>query len=230
MLLPCHLWFCHPNNVWWKVQIMGRGHSEHLGVHKEYNIRMDIRKRDWEGVDWIHLALNRDHWWLLWTHNESLDSHKRQEICWLVSFSRRTLLHGVSLVVGQSVQIVKNFEAPHHAVFSILLFSDTFSIIYNPPCIKHCINYAVQNVLLNKLRNKQRKIIIKSYLSVLHHITTKADMQLFSSVCCLVFCPPPEHKCEPSFCIPLLISSGCEWRRWSPDMESSLIPFILSSW
>jgi hypothetical protein len=31
--------------------------------HKwEDNIRMDLRERGWEGVDWIHLAQDRDQW------------------------------------------------------------------------------------------------------------------------------------------------------------------------
>jgi hypothetical protein len=29
----------------------------------EDNIRMDLRERGWEGVYWIHLVKNRDHWW-----------------------------------------------------------------------------------------------------------------------------------------------------------------------
>jgi hypothetical protein len=29
----------------------------------ENNIRMDLREIGWEGVDWIHLALDRDQWW-----------------------------------------------------------------------------------------------------------------------------------------------------------------------
>jgi len=26
---------------------------------------MDLRKTGWEGVDWIHLAHDRDQWWAL---------------------------------------------------------------------------------------------------------------------------------------------------------------------
>jgi hypothetical protein len=29
------------------------------------NIRMDLREIGWEGVDWIHLAQDRDQWWTL---------------------------------------------------------------------------------------------------------------------------------------------------------------------
>jgi hypothetical protein len=28
----------------------------------EHNIRMDLREIGWEGVDWIHLAQDRDQW------------------------------------------------------------------------------------------------------------------------------------------------------------------------
>jgi hypothetical protein len=31
----------------------------------EENIRMDPRETGWEGVDWIHLAKDRDQWWAL---------------------------------------------------------------------------------------------------------------------------------------------------------------------
>jgi hypothetical protein len=26
---------------------------------------MDLREKEWESVDWIHLALDRDQWWAL---------------------------------------------------------------------------------------------------------------------------------------------------------------------
>jgi hypothetical protein len=38
--------------------LKGRDHSEDLGVD---DIRKDLRERV-EGVDWIHLAQDRDHW------------------------------------------------------------------------------------------------------------------------------------------------------------------------
>jgi len=31
----------------------------------EDNIRMDLMEIVWEGVDWIHLAQDRDQWWVL---------------------------------------------------------------------------------------------------------------------------------------------------------------------
>jgi hypothetical protein len=29
------------------------------------NIRIDLREIVWEGVDWMHLAQDRDQWWAL---------------------------------------------------------------------------------------------------------------------------------------------------------------------
>jgi len=31
----------------------------------ENNIRMDLRELGWEGMDWMHVAQNRDQWWAL---------------------------------------------------------------------------------------------------------------------------------------------------------------------
>jgi hypothetical protein len=31
----------------------------------EDNIRMDLREIGWEGVDWMHLAEDKDQWWAL---------------------------------------------------------------------------------------------------------------------------------------------------------------------
>jgi hypothetical protein len=34
--------------------------------HRLYdNIKMDFKEIGWEGVDWSHLAENRDQWWAL---------------------------------------------------------------------------------------------------------------------------------------------------------------------
>jgi hypothetical protein len=30
---------------------------------REDNIRMDLKETGWEGVDWMHLAQDRDQWW-----------------------------------------------------------------------------------------------------------------------------------------------------------------------
>jgi hypothetical protein len=35
------------------------------GRRLEDNIRMDLRGKGWKGVNWIHLAQNRDFWWAL---------------------------------------------------------------------------------------------------------------------------------------------------------------------
>jgi len=35
------------------------------GHRLEDNIRMNLREIGWEGVDWIHLAQDRDKWWAL---------------------------------------------------------------------------------------------------------------------------------------------------------------------
>jgi hypothetical protein len=31
----------------------------------EYNIRMDLREIGWEAVGWVHLAQDREQWWVL---------------------------------------------------------------------------------------------------------------------------------------------------------------------
>jgi hypothetical protein len=39
-----------------------------LGIPRhrwEDNIKMDLRKKGWEGVDWMHLAQDRDQWRVL---------------------------------------------------------------------------------------------------------------------------------------------------------------------
>jgi len=61
---------------------------------------MDIREMGWEGVDWIHLAQDRDQWqalvnmvrylWVTLNVGNFLTSQVT------LSFSRGTLLHGVS--------------------------------------------------------------------------------------------------------------------------------------
>jgi hypothetical protein len=48
------------------------------------NIRMDLRERGWENVNWIHLVQDSDQWRALMTS-------------WvIISFSRRDLFHVVS--------------------------------------------------------------------------------------------------------------------------------------
>jgi len=31
----------------------------------EDNIRLDLREKRWEGADWMHLAQDRNQWWVL---------------------------------------------------------------------------------------------------------------------------------------------------------------------
>jgi hypothetical protein len=58
---------------------------------------MDLRKIGWEGVDWMHMAQNRDQWQALVTTAINLQVQKKQNIFRLtISFSRRTLFHGIS--------------------------------------------------------------------------------------------------------------------------------------
>jgi hypothetical protein len=45
----------------------------------EDNIRMDRREIVWEGVNWIHLAQDRDHWRVLVNTVMNLRVHKRKE-------------------------------------------------------------------------------------------------------------------------------------------------------
>jgi len=33
--------------------------------HRWENIGLDLRERGWGGVDWIHLAQDREEWWAL---------------------------------------------------------------------------------------------------------------------------------------------------------------------
>jgi hypothetical protein len=42
----------------------------------EDNIKMNLRKVAWEGVDWIHLAENRDQWRAFYHGKESSGSMK----------------------------------------------------------------------------------------------------------------------------------------------------------
>jgi hypothetical protein len=66
----------------------------------EENIRMDLREIGREGVDWIHLAQDRDQWWAV--VNMVINIRVPQKVGSFltrrvtVSLSRRTLLRGVS--------------------------------------------------------------------------------------------------------------------------------------
>jgi hypothetical protein len=43
----------------------GKGLLARFRHRWEDNIRMDLREIEWEGVDWIHLAEDRNQWWAL---------------------------------------------------------------------------------------------------------------------------------------------------------------------
>jgi hypothetical protein len=43
----------------WSADLKGRAHSENN------NNGMDLREIEWEGAEWIHLAQDRDQWWVL---------------------------------------------------------------------------------------------------------------------------------------------------------------------
>jgi len=65
----------------------------------EDNIRLDLRETGWEGMDWINLAQDRDHWQAVL--NTVMKLQVSQETgsfltgCLIITFSR-TLLRGVS--------------------------------------------------------------------------------------------------------------------------------------
>jgi len=66
----------------------------------EDNIKKDLQEVGCGSMDWIDLAEDRDRWWAL--VNEVMNLRVPENagnfltVCNLVSFSRRTLLHGVS--------------------------------------------------------------------------------------------------------------------------------------
>jgi hypothetical protein len=49
----------------WSENLKGKCNVEDLDIDGRIRFRMDLRKIGWEGVDWIHLAQDRDHWWTL---------------------------------------------------------------------------------------------------------------------------------------------------------------------
>jgi hypothetical protein len=60
------------------------------------NIMMDIQKVGCEGMDWIGLAQDRNRWRAIVNAVMNLRVQYFLTICKPVSFSRRTLFHGVS--------------------------------------------------------------------------------------------------------------------------------------
>jgi hypothetical protein len=50
----------------YKILIVGAEGKRPVGRSSrrwQDNIRMDLKEIGWEGVDWMHLALDRDQWW-----------------------------------------------------------------------------------------------------------------------------------------------------------------------
>jgi hypothetical protein len=57
-----HVWeICGMHTVFWWEYLKGRNHLDDLGVN-EKTILEWILEMGCEGVDWIHLAPDRDHW------------------------------------------------------------------------------------------------------------------------------------------------------------------------
>jgi hypothetical protein len=69
---------------------------------------MDLRETGWEGVNWTHLAQDRNQWWVhvntVTNIRVEISSVSKQ----IVGFSRRTELHGVGWLVRYSVR--SNFQ------------------------------------------------------------------------------------------------------------------------
>jgi len=65
----------------WLENLKERTHSQDLGV--DGNIRMYLREIQWKGVNWMHLAQDRDLGTcggLLWTRYWTFEFHKRRGI------------------------------------------------------------------------------------------------------------------------------------------------------
>jgi len=45
--------------------LKGRHHPEDLDVDGKIIFRMYLTEIGWEGVEWMHLAQDRDQWWVL---------------------------------------------------------------------------------------------------------------------------------------------------------------------
>jgi hypothetical protein len=75
------------------------------------NIRLDLSEIRWEGVDWIHVAQDRNQWRAVVNTVMNLKvSYKAGNLTKLVtiSFSRRILLTGVSYLSKTSGQLYRN--------------------------------------------------------------------------------------------------------------------------
>jgi hypothetical protein len=40
-----------------------REHSEYKGVDRKIILKWMLRKMGWKGVDWIHMAQDKNRWW-----------------------------------------------------------------------------------------------------------------------------------------------------------------------
>jgi hypothetical protein len=50
------------HTIFWLENLKGRDFLEDLDIDGESSIIMYRRELGWEGVDWIHLAQDRDQW------------------------------------------------------------------------------------------------------------------------------------------------------------------------
>ena len=84
-----------------------RDHLECQGADWEDNNRMYLQKVGYGGMDWLELAQDRDRWRALvkavMNLRVPLNAGNFLTSCKPVSFSRRTLLHGISRLTTCSV-------------------------------------------------------------------------------------------------------------------------------
>jgi hypothetical protein len=48
------------DTIFWSENLKGRGNSEDLGVDGNIILQWILREIGWEGIDWMHLAEDRD--------------------------------------------------------------------------------------------------------------------------------------------------------------------------
>ena len=133
----------------------------------EDNIKMDLQEVGGACGDWMELAQDRDRWRTLVSTLMNLRVPKMRGISWLaaepVSFSRRTLLHGVSKWVTHSPEhsvFICNFTTAHLTLFYVKykMVSCTFSAtkqilipsfwitVHSLTVIKQAINYREKTI------------------------------------------------------------------------------------